>query len=56
MNGLSFRCFFDIVGQNPVGDEILIKTLGLNLSLFSKRMGFCFEIKICDFKITYLFA
>jgi hypothetical protein len=30
------------VGQVPVGDEILIKALGLNLSLFSKGMGFCF--------------
>jgi hypothetical protein len=30
------------VGQIPVGDKILTKTLGLNLSLFLKRMGFCF--------------
>jgi hypothetical protein len=37
---LSICCFSGIVRQIPVGDEILIKTLGLNLSLFSKRMGF----------------
>jgi len=39
MNGLSFRCFFDIVGQNPVGDEILINIIGLKLKPILKRNG-----------------
>jgi hypothetical protein len=55
------------VGQVRVGDEILIRTSGLNSSLFLKGMGFLFlrqkktseenlhlEITICDFKTTYL--
>jgi len=29
-----------LIAIDRVGDEILVKTLGLNLSLFSKRMGF----------------
>jgi len=31
-----------LIAINWVGDEILVKTLGLNLSLFLKGMGFCF--------------
>ena len=37
-------CGYYVVGQIPVGDEILTKTLGLNLSPFSKRMGFLFTL------------
>jgi hypothetical protein len=45
--GLSSCCFSGIVRQIRWGDQIL-KIFGLDLSLFSKRMGFCFEITICD--------
>jgi len=39
---LSSRCFSDIVGQIPVGDQIL-KNIWIELEpIFQKGMGFCF--------------